>query len=178
MRLFARLQSWLRASVRRATFERGMQEELQAHVELYEADLRQSGLSPDEARRRARAAFGSLEARKEECREALGLRLVDELRGDVRYALRLLRRSPALTAVAVLSLALGIGANTAIFSLVDTVLMKSLPVDDPRASLLHRQLGRQVGRQQRASVSLLRDPARQQPVSLRHRGDSTRAASR
>ena len=89
-------------------------------------------MSADEARRRARADFGSLEARKDECRQAFGLRLLDEFRGDVRYALRLLRRSPAFTAVALLSLGLGVGANTAIFSLIDTVLLKSLPVDEPQ----------------------------------------------
>jgi predicted permease len=108
-----------------------MQDEMRMHLELYQADLRRHGLSEDEARRRARADFGSLDARQEECREAVGLRLFDELRADVAYAIRLLRRSPAFTVVALLSLALGIGANTAIFSLIDTVLVKTLPVDDP-----------------------------------------------
>ena len=79
-----------------------------------------------------RSEFGGVDARKEECREAVGLRLVDELRADVAYALRLLRRSPAFTIVALLSLALGIGANTAIFSLIDTLLVKTLPVQDPQ----------------------------------------------
>ena len=119
-------------SVHRADLDREIGDELQFHIDRYTEDLVRAGASPLDARRRARAEFGSIEARKEECREALGLRLIDELRGDVRYALRLLRRSPALTGVAVLSLGLGIGANTAIFSLVDTVLMKSLPVEDPQ----------------------------------------------
>ena len=109
-----------------------MQDEMRQHIELYEADLRREGVSPDKAHRLARAAFGSLEARKDECREAVGLRLLDELAADVRYALRLLRRSPAFTAVALLSLGLGIGANTAIFSIIDMVLVKSLPVADPQ----------------------------------------------
>ena len=132
MSLIARLKSWLRASSRRADFEREMQDELREHLELYQAELRRQGVPEGEARRRALAEFGSVEARKEECRQAVGLRLFDELRGDVSYALRLLRRSPAFTLVALLSLGLGIGANTAIFSLIDTVLLKTLPVEDPQ----------------------------------------------
>ena len=132
MSLVARVKSWFRISSRRADFERQMQDEMRIHVELYQADLRRRGLSEEEARRRAFAEFGSVDARKEECREAVGLRLFDELRGDIGYAVRLLRRSPAFTIVALLSLALGIGANTAIFSLIDTVLVKTLPVQDPQ----------------------------------------------
>ena len=132
MSTFARLKSWLRASSQRADFEREMQDEMRAHLELYQAELRGQGVPEDEARRRALAEFGSVEARKDECRQAVGLRLLDELRGDVSYALRLLRRSPAFTLVALLSLGLGIGANTAIFSLIDTVLLKTLPVEDPQ----------------------------------------------
>jgi putative ABC transport system permease protein len=132
MSLIARVKSWCRVSRRRADFEREMQDEMRVHLELYQADLRRGGLSEEEARRRAFADFGSPLARKEECREAVGLRLFDELRGDVAYAVRLLRRSPAFTIVALLSLALGIGANTAIFSLIDTVLVKTLPVQDPQ----------------------------------------------
>ena len=132
MSLIARVKSWLRVSSRRADFEREMQDEMRIHLELYQADLRRRGVPEEEARRRAFAEFGSVDARKEECRDAVGLRLVDELRGDVSYAFRLLRRSPAFTLVALLSLGLGIGANTAIFSLIDTVLVKTLPVDDPQ----------------------------------------------
>jgi predicted permease len=132
MSLVGRVKSWFRVSSRRAEFEREMQDEMGIHLELYQADLRRSGLSEEEARRRAVAEFGSMAARKDECREAVGLRLLDELRGDVSYAFRLLQRSPAFTLVALLSLGLGIGANTAIFSLIDTVLVKTLPVQDPQ----------------------------------------------
>ena len=132
MNLAARVKSWFRVSSQRADFEREMQDEMRIHLELYQADLRRRGLPEAEARRRAFADFGSPLARKEECREAVGLRLFDELRGDVAYAVRLLRTSPAFTIVALLSLALGIGANTAIFSLIDTVLVKTLPVQDPQ----------------------------------------------
>ena len=132
MSLIARVRSWLRVSSRRADFEREMQDEMRTHLELYQADLRRRGVPEEEARRRALAEFGSVAARKEECRDAVGLRLLDELRGDVSYAFRLLRRSPAFTLVALLSLGLGIGANTAIFTLIDTVLVKTLPVEDPQ----------------------------------------------
>jgi predicted permease len=132
MSLIARVKSWLGVSSRRADFEREMQDEMRIHLELYQADLRRRGVPEEDARRRAFAEFGSVDARKEECRDAVGLRLVDELGGDVGYAFRLLRRSPAFTLVALLSLGLGIGANTAIFSLIDTVLVKTLPVDDPQ----------------------------------------------
>jgi predicted permease len=132
MSFIARVKSWLRISSRRSDFEREMQDEMRIHLDLYQADLRRAGVPEEEARRRALAEFGSVDARQEECREAVGLRLVDELRGDVSYAFRLLRRSPAFTLVALLSLGLGIGANTAIFSLIDTVLVKTLPVDEPQ----------------------------------------------
>ncbi len=89
------------------------------------------GLSPAEASRQARAAFGSVESVREDCRRSRGLRWWDELRQDVRYALRLMRRAPAFTAAVVLSLGLGIGANTAIFSLIDAVLLRSLRVTNP-----------------------------------------------
>ena len=132
MNFAARFRSWMRARFGRAHLEQSMHDEMRLHIELYEAELRRNGVSPAEARRQARAEFGSIEARKDECRQAVGLRAFDELTADVRYALRLLRRSPAFTAVALLSLGLGIGANTAIFSLIDMVLVKSLPVDDPQ----------------------------------------------
>src|SRR5262249_36264037 len=82
----------------------------------------------EEAMRRARLEFGGQEQLKEECREARGTSLIESLVQDVRYALRLLGRTPVITLVALLSLALGIGANTAIFSLIDTVMLRMLPV--------------------------------------------------
>ena len=132
MSLIARVTSWLRVGSRRADFEREMQDEMRIHIELHQADLRRQGVPEEEARRRAFVEFGGVSGLEEECRHAVGLRLVDELRGDVSYAFRLLRRSPAFTLVALLSLGLGIGANTAIFSLIDTVLVRTLPVDDPQ----------------------------------------------
>jgi len=131
MNAFSRLRIWVQRVCGREQLDRDLHDEMQLHIDLYEADLRERGIPADEAHRRARAAFGSTLARREEVRQVLGLQLIDELRSDVVYACRLLRRSPMFATVAILSLGLGIGANAAIFNLIDTVLIKSLPVQDP-----------------------------------------------
>jgi predicted permease len=126
-----RMRSFIRAFVRRSRFEREMSDEFQFHMAAFAADLERAGVSPEEAARRARAAFGGPDGVREECREARGLRTLDWLWQDIRYSLRLMRRSPAFTAAAVVSLGLGVGANTAIFSLVDAVLLRTLAVTRP-----------------------------------------------
>ncbi|HXY40044.1 MAG TPA: permease prefix domain 1-containing protein [Vicinamibacteria bacterium] len=123
--------TWLGRLLRRGRVERELQAELQDHLERQVADYVAAGMTEAEARRRARIAFGGLEQTKEDCRDARGTRLVEDLAQDLRYGVRLLRRSPVFTTVAIASLALGIGANTAIFTLVDSLVLRSLPVHEP-----------------------------------------------
>jgi putative ABC transport system permease protein len=123
--------SWLTRLVGRRREEARLDAELRDHVERQVADLRRAGRSEAEARRLAAISFGGVDQVREACRDARGTRWAHELVQDVRYGLRLLSRSPAFTLVVVVSLALGVGANTAIFTLIDGLLMRSLPVREP-----------------------------------------------
>ncbi len=129
--MFARVRSLLRGVFRRSAMERDMADELNFHVDARAADLAASGVPYGEARRRARIEFGAAESYKDECREARGLRLFDDLRADLRYAVRTLSRTPAFALMAIVSLALGIGANTVVFSVVNALVLKPLPIDHP-----------------------------------------------
>ena len=114
----------------RKTSEAQLNSELRYHFEKLVCDFVAAGIPPEEARRRARLEFGGVEQIKEECRDVRG-RWLEDLGKDLRYTVRTLRRSPGFLTVSVLSLALGIGANTAIFSLINAVMLRSLPVQEP-----------------------------------------------
>ncbi|MGB9030295.1 MAG: ABC transporter permease, partial [Acidobacteriaceae bacterium] len=132
MSLRSRMTTWWRAVSRPSALDQQVSEELQFHIETYAEDLMRSGTPRGEAMRRARAELGSVAAVRENSRQAWGTRLFDELRGDLRYALRMLLKSPGFAAIAIGSLALGIGANTVIFTAAQHMLLDRLDVPHPQ----------------------------------------------
>ena len=121
----------LRALFRRGAVERELDEELRFHLDQHAAMEARAGADQAEAHRQARLAFGALEATKDASRDARGVQLIDVLGRDLRYAVRTLRRTPVFTVVAIVSLALGIGANTAMFQLLNALVLRPLPVVRP-----------------------------------------------
>jgi FtsX-like permease family len=129
--MLSKLKTRLRALLRKSEMEHELDEELRHHIEQQTEQNIRLGMDPKEARTAARKAFGGVEQAKERSRDARGVRWIDELWQDLHYGARMLRKNPGFTTVTVLTLAFGIGANTAIFTVINTVLLRSLPVKNP-----------------------------------------------
>jgi predicted permease len=128
--LFTRIRSSWKALTRREQLENEMEIELGNHIEDYAADLVRRGLSRKDALRQARVELGSIAAQKDQLRASVGMRPLDELVTDVRYAFRQLRAAPGFALTVVLVLALGIGANAAMFSVIDSTILRWMPFPD------------------------------------------------
>jgi predicted permease len=127
MILLAQLRSWWNALVHRRRIDSDIEAELQFHIDAHMQQLIDTGVAPREAKRRAKMEFGRVEVQKEKYRAAIGLQPLHEIGGDVRYGLRSLYKNPGVSVVAILSLALGIGATTAIFSVIYAALLHPFP---------------------------------------------------
>jgi hypothetical protein len=132
MNLWHQLTSRVRALFRKRELDHELDEELRAHIELRTQANIEAGMSPEIARRDALRQFGGVEAVREDCRDQRGVRWLEQLIQDTRFGVRQLRKQLGFTTVAIFSLALGIGTCIAIFSLVNAILLRSLPVPNPQ----------------------------------------------
>jgi predicted permease len=145
MRWTRQLRLRLRSLLRRSEVEQELDEEFRYHLDHLVDEFAASGMTPKDARQAALREMGGIEQQKEECRDVRRTRLIEDLVRDLRFAIRVLARSPGFTAAVAISLALGIGANTAIFTLMDAVMWRLLPIRDAEGLLV-------VGRLQDGAV--------------------------
>jgi len=124
--MLAKLRSFWRSATKRSAMERDLDDEMRFHIDARYEQLMQDGMSRAEAERRARIEFGGTENYQEECRESRGVRWMDDLKQDLRYGLRSLRKSPGLMAVAVLTLAIGVASTSLLFSMVQQWVLQSV----------------------------------------------------
>ena len=131
----------LRALFKRSAIEHELDDELRFHVDRQIETYVKAGMNRDDAQRRAQLEFGGFDQVKEEYRDAMGVRFLNDLWRDARYGVRTLRRSPGFAATAVISIALGVGANTLVFSVVNALVLKPLPITDPDRVVFVQRIG-------------------------------------
>ncbi len=142
MNLRDRMHRRLRALISKTALDREMDEEMRLHLALESEELARAGMSGEEAARQARLTFGGVESHKEVARDGRGVRLIEDLVRDLRYAAGALRRSPGFTATTIVTLAIGISATTLVFSAVNAIFLRRLPVGDAGRLFVVQELGK------------------------------------